>query len=109
MAPRILVIGGGVSGRAATALAKTLQYEVRMVSDGAPETAAPGPLFDGITRVVVSPGVTAFSPLLQEARRRNLPIDAELQFGVRHFGGRILAVTGTNGKTTTVELTTHLL
>ena len=105
---RILVIGGGVSGRAATALAEVLHHDVRMVSDGDPEAASDA-VFERVAQVVTSPGVTERSELLQEAKRRSLPVESELQFGARHFGGRILAVTGTNGKTTTVELTAHLL
>ena len=105
----ILVIGGGVSGRAAMRLAETLRRPARLVSDGDDEAKQLETVFSGVGSVVVSPGVTAASRLLQEALRRRLPVESELQFGARHFGGRILAVTGTNGKTTTVELTTHLL
>jgi len=105
----ILVIGGGVSGRAARLLAETLGRPVRMVSDGDQAAAEHETLFAAVAQVIVSPGVTAASSLLREALKRRLPVESELQFGARHFGGRILAVTGTNGKTTTVELATHLL
>lgn len=106
---KILVIGHGVSGRAALRLAKTLSFNAIAVSDAEFDGKNPNQWFDGVDLVVVSPGVGAASPLLQEAVRRKLRIESELQFGADHFAGRIFAVTGTNGKTTTVELTTHLL
>src|ERR1700712_74016 len=58
----------------------------------------------GARAVVVSPGVPWNSPVVAEARRRGLAVMGELELGWRASRGRVLAITGTNGKTTTSEL-----
>lgn len=63
-----------------------------------------GSLLDGVATVVKSPGVPPTAPLLLEARRRGLPVVGELELGWRMVERPFLAVTGTNGKTTTVHL-----
>ena len=55
--------------------------------------------------LVVSPGLPRTLPLLQEARRRGIPIMSEIELGYQWTAGRIVAITGTNGKTTTTALT----
>jgi UDP-N-acetylmuramoylalanine--D-glutamate ligase len=59
---------------------------------------------DGRNLVVVSPGVPLDLPLLTEAERRGIPIAAEIELGFAVARAPIVAVTGTNGKSTTVEL-----
>jgi UDP-N-acetylmuramoylalanine--D-glutamate ligase len=54
--------------------------------------------------VVVSPGVPLTLPLFTEAERRGIPIVAEVELGFAVARAPIVAVTGTNGKSTTVEL-----
>src|SRR2546422_5103834 len=54
--------------------------------------------------VVVSPGVPLDLPLFTEAERRGIPIVAEVELGFAVAKAPIVAVTGTNGKSTTVEL-----
>jgi len=54
--------------------------------------------------LVVSPGVPKNAPLLQQARERGIPVLAELELGWRFCDAPVLAVTGTNGKTTTTCL-----
>ncbi|MCU0312916.1 MAG: Mur ligase family protein, partial [Solirubrobacteraceae bacterium] len=54
--------------------------------------------------VVKSPGVPREAPVIAEALRRGLPVVGELEVGWRLIGRPFVAVTGTNGKTTTVEL-----
>ncbi len=61
-----------------------------------------------LTGVVVSPGVPADHPALL-AQVGKVPIIGELELGWRACAARTIAITGTNGKTTTTELTTHLL
>jgi UDP-N-acetylmuramoylalanine--D-glutamate ligase len=51
--------------------------------------------------VVVSPGVPWELPELEDARRRGVPVMAELEFGYRLLSGSVAAVTGTKGKSTT--------
>ena len=62
-------------------------------------------LLDGIELLVKSPGVPAEARLVTGARARGIPVWSELELGFRLLeGARIVAVTGTNGKTTTSEL-----
>jgi UDP-N-acetylmuramoylalanine--D-glutamate ligase len=58
--------------------------------------------------VALSPGVPAADPRLIELARR-VPIWSEVAWGARFFRGTLLAVTGTNGKSTTTALAAHLL
>jgi len=57
-----------------------------------------------IATVVKSPGVPGDAPVIAEAHRRGLEVTGELELAWRLLPNRFLAVTGTNGKTTTVEL-----
>lgn len=72
--------------------------------------AGPGVL-DGVDRVVVSPGVRPRDAILQEARRRGVPVISEVGLGLELLGRgvRVAAVTGTNGKTTVVDMVRHIL
>jgi UDP-N-acetylmuramoylalanine--D-glutamate ligase len=59
---------------------------------------------EGRNLVVVSPGVPLDLPLFTEAEKRGIPIVAEVELGFAVALAPIIAVTGTNGKSTTVEL-----
>lgn len=61
-------------------------------------------LLDGRDLVVVSPGVPLDLPLFREAERRGIPVAAEIELGFAVARAPIVAVTGTNGKSTAVEL-----
>jgi UDP-N-acetylmuramoylalanine--D-glutamate ligase len=63
---------------------------------------------DGIRTVVKSPGVPREAPVIAAALERGLEVTGELELAWRSIPNRFLAVTGTNGKTTTVELLGHL-
>ena len=64
----------------------------------------------GAERVVVSPGVPPDAPPLAAAREAGVPVMSEIEIALAHLGGtRYIAVTGTNGKTTTTALVGHLL
>ncbi len=69
---------------------------------------------DGLTflaharAVVKSPGVPREAPVIAAARARGIPVLGELELGWRLLGNEFIAVTGTNGKTTTVELLGHI-
>ena len=77
---------------------------VRILS-GEPAASA----FAGAVLVVVSPGVPLDSPQLALARAAGLPIIGELELGWRAMEAETIAITGTNGKTTTTALTGALL
>lgn len=59
--------------------------------------------------LVVSPGVPPTAPILQDARVRRVPRISELEFAWRATSSPVIAITGTNGKSTTTALTAHLL
>src|SRR5262245_24682921 len=63
-----------------------------------PQSAA---LLDGVDLVVPSPGVPRGAPLLVEAVRRQIPVWAEIELAARLLDCPIVAITGTNGKSTT--------
>jgi UDP-N-acetylmuramoylalanine--D-glutamate ligase len=61
-------------------------------------------LLDEMACVVKSPGVPNGAPVIAAARERGLPVVGELELAWRLLPQRFVAVTGTNGKTTTAEL-----
>lgn len=104
------IIGRGVSGIAAARLAEAAGYKAEFFEDtpAVNEIINPG-LFRGFELLIVSPGVPPGSPLYLAALASGIELISEMEFGARHFAGPMLAITGTNGKTTTTELTVHLL
>jgi len=59
--------------------------------------------------IVVSPGVPANLPALQAARKKNVPVWSEIELAWRFLRGKLVAITGSNGKTTTTALVAHIL
>jgi UDP-N-acetylmuramoylalanine--D-glutamate ligase len=59
--------------------------------------------------IVMSPGVPAEQPVVANARRAGVPVIGELELASRWLRGRIVAITGTKGKSTTTELTGRIL
>ena len=102
---KVAILGGGVSGRAAALLAARCGDESVILNDG--EDAA---LPADADLIVTSPGVHPLkSPLYKAALASGKEFIGEMEYGFRHFRGRVAAITGTNGKTTTTELTAFLL
>jgi UDP-N-acetylmuramoylalanine--D-glutamate ligase len=123
----VLVVGLGSSGVAAACLAAADGSEVwatdlRSASELATELAAlggdvrtflgghPDSCLDGVGLVIASPGVPADSPLLESARERSIEIKSEIEFAWLHRPqADLVAVTGSNGKSTVTELTARML
>lgn len=59
--------------------------------------------------IVPSPGVPADAPLLQAARANGVTIWSEIELAYRFRQGKLIGITGSNGKTTTVSLVEHIL
>jgi UDP-N-acetylmuramoylalanine--D-glutamate ligase len=108
-----LVVGLARSG-AGAALMLREHGEVIGVDSGEPEIALPDveqhlgstgvELLDRVRTVVKSPGVPQEAPVIEAARQRGLDVVGELELAWRLLPNRFVAVTGTNGKTTTTEL-----
>jgi len=68
---------------------------------------------DGIVQekelVIPSPGVSADSPVLSKARELKIPVWSEIELAFRFLNGRLIGITGSNGKTTTTSLVDHIL
>ena len=116
-----LVLGLGASGEAAARLLRRQGAQVTLVDKGntadieqralalrgegvevlTQSTELPGGEFE---LGVLSPGIDSNGPWVMECRRRGIPVISELELGWRHLPGRVLAVTGSNGKSTLVKL-----
>lgn len=123
--PRVLVVGCGAAGRAAARWLRSAGREVT-VADARPESELgaaaaelreigvriaagghPPELLEGRSLVVASPGVPPGVPLFRAARRARIPVWSELELGYRALGEpaqRLIAVTGTKGKSGVVTL-----
>lgn len=117
---RVLVVGLARSGRSAALLLARRGDDVVAVDAAAvdaPELTAAGvevlapstaPV-TGVDLVVKSPGVPGDATPVAAARAAGVPVISEVELASRHLANPLIAVTGTNGKTTTTELTAHLL
>src|SRR5215813_7616454 len=66
-------------------------------------------ILDGQELVIPSPGVPANSEILKAARAQNIPVWSEIELADRFLHGRLVGITGSNGKTTTTSLVEHIL
>lgn len=64
---------------------------------------------DGVTEIIMSPGVPTKLPFVTKAKELGISVIGEIEFAYRHCKGNIIAITGTNGKTTTTTLTGEIL
>lgn len=64
---------------------------------------------NGFDRVVVSPGINWNSPALIALRQQGTPVTGDLDIFLEHYSGPVIAITGTNGKTTTTFLIENML
>jgi len=122
---RLVILGAGESGVGAALLAKA-KGMIPFVSDaGKIQPEYKDILFKNsisleegqhdesylltADEVVKSPGIPDNIPVLLKLRERNIPIISEIEFAFRYTKAKIIAITGTNGKTTTSLLTYYLL
>jgi len=116
---RVLVLGAGVSGIAAARLAMSKGMTVT-IYDQSPSAdilegigIAAGEwdplLLEGIDLVIASPGFSERSRPVVETLEHGLPIWSEIEFAYRHLHSPVVAITGTNGKTTVTEATAAML
>ena len=125
---RVLVVGSGKSGVAAAELLKKKGIEF-VLFDGNKELdvdalTEKNPVFAGakiilgelseqdmaaLDLVVLSPGVPTDLPMVNTLRDRGIPIWGEIELAYHFAKGRIIAITGTNGKTTTTTLVGEIM
>ncbi len=116
-----LVVGLARSGRAAARALRARGERVLGVDAGAPpvdDLRGAGvevhlrsdgvALLESVHSVIKSPGVPEQAPVIARARRLGVPVIGELELAWRLLDNSFVAVTGTNGKTTTVELIGHI-
>lgn len=118
-----LVIGSGISGVGSVKLLEHIGENVTLYDSSETLTAGEiraklpadsravciagelsGEVFETVQNVVLSPGVPVDIPLVQSLQDHGAKIMGEIELGYREEKGRVVAVTGTNGKTTTTTL-----
>lgn len=125
MSTKIVILGAGESGVGAALLAKQKGYNV-FVSDASAikpiyqsELEANHIPFESGTHdverilaadeVMKSPGIPEKNELVKQIRAKGIPVISEIEFGFRYKGAsKIIAITGSNGKTTTTSLLYHI-
>ena len=118
---KVLVFGSGISGEAAAGLlaergAQVVLYDGNEKLDRAAVAGRvpggtqivlgefPEALLDGLDLVVMSPGVPTDLPVVARMREKSIPVWGEIELAYACAKGDVLAITGTNGKTTTTTL-----
>ena len=122
---QLAILGAGESGLGAALLAKREGYGVWVSDMGAISSSRKEALIEaGIgfeegghdeakilssDLIIKSPGIPDKAPLIKKAHEEGIPVIDELEFACHYSAGKVIAITGTNGKTTTTLLTYHLL
>lgn len=120
---KVLVFGAGKSGISAARLLQKLEAYV-VLYDGKKDVDTgtfkdkidtsknweayfgefPMDKLDQIDLMIISPGIAIDHPFVEAVKEKAIPIWGEIELAYRHSKGKIIAVTGTNGKTTTTSL-----
>lgn len=120
---KVLVFGSGISGIGAVKLLEAVQARVVLydgnekldrndITGKLPEGSTceiilgelPGEVLSTLDLVVMSPGVPLDIPAVQKLKDAGIPVWGEVELAYRMGAGTVLAITGTNGKTTTTAL-----
>ena len=125
MKKKILILGLGVSGKASAAFLLMQGYSVTGADRKAEELRNDPRIASLLTQgmkltsdeeieepfdqLILSPGIPLTHPLVQKIKARGGEVIGEIEMALRHVKNRVVAVTGSNGKTTTVMLIEHLL
>jgi UDP-N-acetylmuramoylalanine--D-glutamate ligase len=123
---KIVILGAGESGVGAALLAKQKGFDVfvsdkndikenfRLELEKAEIPYESGQHTEGVilaaAEIIKSPGIPDKAPLIKAAKEKGISIIGEIEFAYRYLeGSKIIAITGSNGKTTTTSLTYHIL
>ena len=122
---RAVILGAGESGTGAAILAVKQNFDV-FVSDKAEikkkyrkilqnknilfeENKHTEDLILNADLIIKSPGIPDTAALILKAHAQHIPIISEIEFAGRYTDAKMICITGSNGKTTTTELTYHIL
>ena len=125
MSKRLIILGGGESGVGAALLAKQKGYDVFLFDEGSlkegyrneleaakipfAEREVDEALILNADEVVKSPGIPEKNNWVKKIRAKGIPVIAEIELAYRYKGNsKIIAITGSNGKSTTTALTYHI-
>ncbi|MBQ2098536.1 MAG: UDP-N-acetylmuramoyl-L-alanine--D-glutamate ligase, partial [Bacteroidales bacterium] len=122
---RIVVLGAGESGVGAAILAKKKGFEVfvsdfgtikpqyvKMLEDNDIAYEQGGHTESKILdakEAIKSPGIKNDAPIVKKLVDANIPVISEIEFAARYTDAKFVCITGSNGKTTTTELTYSIL
>lgn len=122
---RLVILGGGESGVGAAILGKDKGFDVFLSDSGsiaskyADTLRAEGIAFEqgghtealilNADEVIKSPGIPPTAPLICKLAEQGTPIISEIEFAGRYTNSKMVCITGSNGKTTTTTLITHIL
>lgn len=125
MKERIAILGGGESGTGAALLAKAKGHDVFVSDQGQLKDNYRNDLVQHAIEfeegkhseerilsaqwVIKSPGISDKSDIVRRVKARRIPMMDEVEFAFRYLKGKVISITGTNGKTTTTLLAYHLL
>jgi UDP-N-acetylmuramoylalanine--D-glutamate ligase len=121
---RLVVLGGGESGIGTAILGKQKGYEVFVTDigkvkekyknvlehfeiDWEEETHTEAKILNA-DLVMKSPGIPDKMPLIVQLKEKGVPVISEIEFASKYTDATIVAITGSNGKTTTTMLTNHI-
>jgi len=121
---RTVILGAGESGVGAALLAKAKGYNVFVSDNGTiskpykkiliensitfEEEKHTQDLILNADEVIKSPGIPDKSPVIRKLLKEAIPVISEIEFAARFTNAKFIAITGSNGKTTTTLLTYHL-
>jgi len=122
---QIAILGAGESGVGAAVLAKKNNFNVFVSDNGQikqeyknvllqhdikfEEGRHSNNLILDTDEVIKSPGIPDNSAVIQEIRKKGIPVISEIEFAARYTQAKKICITGSNGKTTTTLLTYHIL
>lgn len=122
---KVVILGGGESGVGTAILAQQKGFEVFLSDKGELKDKYKEVLSNsGIAfeekqhteskildadEVVKSPGIPDHVPLIKKLKAQNTPVISEIEFAARYTKGKLIGITGSNGKTTTTSLLYHVL
>jgi len=125
MREKLIVLGGGESGVGAALLGKKQGFRVFLSDKGILKDEYREKLIENEVEfeegihseekimeadlVVKSPGIPQKANLVQQLRNKHIPVVSEIEFASRYTEAKIIAITGSNGKTTTTSLVYHVL